>query len=299
MRFLLTCTLLICSTAVLNAADKPSASADEAFAASDWPHVIALYGEQTKANPSDAKAWYRLGRGLEETNRFTEAQDAFTHAAQLKYPIPTVWVHVAANAAAAGRTDQALQTLESMAANGFSFPKLILDDDRFAPLKSDSRFTAALQKIDLNGSPCKDPAHPEYRQLDFWVGEWSVFDRQAGYPVGESSVQKIINDCVIFENWSGWLGRTGKSFNKYDANTKQWEQYWVDESPTRGFYQGHFEQDRMLYAGEFTTPKGQHTLTKLTFFNQPDGTVRQLSEQSTDEGKSWQVNYDFVYRRKQ
>ena len=25
-------------------------------------------------------------------------------------------------------------------------------------------------------APCKDPKNPEYRQFDFWIGEWDVFD---------------------------------------------------------------------------------------------------------------------------
>jgi hypothetical protein len=229
--------------------------------------------------------------------QYAEAQDAFTHAAQLKFPLPTIWAKVAANAAAAGHREQALSLLESMAQNGFAFPKVVEDDPRFATVKDDPRFGAAVQKIDYNSSPCKDPSHPEFRQLDFWVGEWNVFDT-VGNKVGESSVQKIIHDCVIYENWTGAFGPTGKSFNKYNAATKQWEQYWVDEGPTRQYYKGEYADKRMVYMSDFINPQGQHTLGRLTFFDQPDGTVRQFSEGSTDEGKTWQTNYDFIYRRK-
>ena len=274
-----------------------SSDAAAAYSRSDWSTVVQFYGQRTRTQPDDAEAWYRLGRGLEETRHYAEARAAFEHASQLKYPSPTTGVHIAANAVAAGDRSGALAALESMAESGFGFPRLITADARFEPIKNEPRFIAALQKMNYNGSPCKDPAHPEFRQLDFWVGEWNVFDTQ-GNQVGESSVQKIINDCVIFENWSGALGRTGKSFNKYDASGKQWEQYWVDESPTRQFYSGRYENKRMLYSGEFTNPKGQHVTTRLTFFDQPDGTVRQFFETSTDEGKTWQVGYDYVYRRK-
>jgi hypothetical protein len=39
------------------------------------------------------------------------------------------------------------------------------------------------------------------------------------------------------------------------------------------------------------------TLQKMTFFDQ-HGTVRQLGETSTDDGKTWTVAYDLVYTRK-
>src|SRR5712692_8138415 len=49
------------------------------------------------------------------------------------------------------------------------------------------------------GNPC---GAPEYRQLDFWVGEWEVRG-PLGRHLGDSRVQQILRDCVVFENWSG------------------------------------------------------------------------------------------------
>jgi hypothetical protein len=39
-------------------------------------------------------------------------------------------------------------------------------------------------------------------------------------------------------------------------------------------------------------------MQRLTFFNNPDGTVRQLWESSNDEGKTWQVAFDGLYRKR-
>ena len=36
---------------------------------------------------------------------------------------------------------------------------------------------------------------------------------------------------------------------------------------------------------------------RMTFFKNPDGTVRQLGETSYDN-KEWQVSYDLLYKRK-
>jgi hypothetical protein len=148
-------------------------------------------------------------------------------------------------------------------------------------------------------APCKDLSRPEYRQFDFWVGEWNVFDRQSGKPVGKSSVQLILNDCVVFENWTGARGGEGKSFNKYNPWLKQWEQYWVDNGPDRLFFTGHLEDAEMRFEADAFTPEGKPDHRKLTFSRQPDGTVRQFSQVSTDGGKAYTVEYDLVYRKRE
>ena len=56
------------------------------------------------------------------------------------------------------------------------------------------------------------PAQPactaaEHRQFDFWIGEWDV--QVSGQPAGSNSVQLILSDCVIMENWSGAGGNFG------------------------------------------------------------------------------------------
>jgi len=40
------------------------------------------------------------------------------------------------------------------------------------------------------------------------------------------------------------------------------------------------------------------TLSRLTFSKIDENTVRQLTENSTDGGKTWNVGYDFKYTRK-
>ena len=39
-------------------------------------------------------------------------------------------------------------------------------------------------------------------------------------------------------------------------------------------------------------------MTRLTFFNVDANTVRQLAEQSDDDGQTWAVNYDYKYVRR-
>ncbi|HEX9829334.1 MAG TPA: hypothetical protein VGB10_03905 [Bacteroidota bacterium] len=145
-------------------------------------------------------------------------------------------------------------------------------------------------------TPCKDS--PEFRQFDFWIGEWEVRNPN-GVKVGESSIQLIIGDCVIFENWTGAGGGTGKSFNVYNAATKQWQQFWVGSGGGVLELSGTYHDNKMEYTGESIQKDGKRIQNRLIFFNNPDKTVRQLWEQSTDGGKQWTVAFDGMYVRKQ
>ena len=143
--------------------------------------------------------------------------------------------------------------------------------------------------------PCRAAA--EYRQLDFWVGEWEVHGPK-GKIVGTSSVQLILNDCVVFENWTAVRGNAGKSFNLYNAQTRKWQQTWVDDQGGILVFTGEFKDGAMRYAGESLAPDGKPVLDRLTFFPLSEGRVRQLWEQSPDGGKTWKTVFDGTYIKK-
>ncbi len=144
-------------------------------------------------------------------------------------------------------------------------------------------------------SPCK--TRPEYRQFDFWVGEWDVTNPR-GQQAGVNSVQLILGDCVVFENWTGAGGGHGKSFNVYNAAKGKWQQTWVDNSGGVLELLGEYKDDQMRFTGETVGRGGAKTLERLTFTKLGDGRVRQFWEQSTDGGKTWTVAFDGTYVRK-
>jgi hypothetical protein len=138
---------------------------------------------------------------------------------------------------------------------------------------------------------------PQYRQLDFWVGEWAVTTRQ-GHHVGESSVHLILDKCVVFENWTGDRGLAGKSFNIYNRKTGKWEQIWVSSVGNLTKYAGGFKDGAMRYMADETDEQGKPILLRLTFFPVSADEVRQLGESSADGGKTWKTQYDLYYHRK-
>lgn len=144
----------------------------------------------------------------------------------------------------------------------------------------------------------------EHRQFDFWLGEWEVFD-PAGKPVGQSRIEQILNGCVIAEHWTSGGNPPGagdgKSFNLYNAQAGQWEQFWVDAQGTRLVLNGHFVAGSMVLSGQQpkADPKtGVAQRERITWTPNSDGSVRQLWESSSDDGKSWTIAFDGQYRRK-
>jgi hypothetical protein len=138
-----------------------------------------------------------------------------------------------------------------------------------------------------------------YRQFDFWIGDWEVYGAKG--KAGESHIERLLDSCVILENWtSAKFGYTGKSFNTYNASTKQWQQTWVDNSGgSTEYLRGHAEKDKMIfYADKNSGKDGKNFLRRLTFFKLNDVKVRQFAERSDDEGNTWTVEYDLEYRRK-
>lgn len=149
--------------------------------------------------------------------------------------------------------------------------------------------------------PPPDCKAPEFRQFDFWLGEWNV-PAPGGKPPGHSRIESILDGCVILENWSGGSGYTGKSFNMYNRDTGRWEQFWVDTTGSRLHLIGGLVDGKMVLEGQQDKPNAQTGLTqreRISWTPNADGTVRQLWETSNDDGKTWAVSFDGLYQRVQ
>lgn len=149
--------------------------------------------------------------------------------------------------------------------------------------------------------PC---GKPEFRQFDFWIGEWEAFGVK-GNKAGDSKISVILDSCVILEEWTSTgaqqgLIYSGKSFNSYNSASKQWQQTWTDNTGnTTEFLRGEGGNGKIVYyADKVTGPKGEIFMRRLTFTKLSTDKVRQFGELSNDGGKTWATEYDLEYRRK-
>ena len=136
---------------------------------------------------------------------------------------------------------------------------------------------------------------PEFRQLDFWVGEWDVF--LGDVKAGTNRITSEENGCVVHEHWRGTQGGSGQSFNFYDRRTKKWRQVWISGNGSVLDVSGGLVDGTMAYAGETVQPDGTRVQHRLSFTPNADGTVRQLWRTSADGGATWNTVWDGRYVR--
>ena len=267
---------------------------DAAYQKQDWAAAAAAYRKLTASEPERGMAWFRFGRSLVQLGQGKEAIPPLEKAQKLGvYPL-VVQYQLAQASALAGDKKRALSLLQALADEDF-YPAgpPAKQEKAFASLHADPEFEKLSAQMEINRAPCQlgNPASP-YRQFDFWLGEWNVFD-QAGNPVGTSRIERILGECVLLENWKGLGGGEGKSFNTWNPGQKRWEQYWVDGVPI--FFEGHLKDGEMRFRSDGVTRTGARKFRRLTFSKLSGGRVRQFSEASPDDGRSWAPESDFVY----
>ncbi len=140
------------------------------------------------------------------------------------------------------------------------------------------------------------PAPPETHQFDFWLGEWNVTTPD-GKPAGTNRIESVSGGRALLENWTGAGSGNGKSLNAWNAEKKTWQQFWVGNDGGVLELAGGLVDGSMLLRGDHTV-NGKRTLERITWTPMPDGSVRQLWEQSTDDGKTWAVAFDGRYVKK-
>jgi hypothetical protein len=244
------------------AADPRMARADSLYMAKDFRSAAALYDEIAKAGPMTPRASYRA----------------------------------AAAHARLGHPDPAFQYLDKSVTAGFRNLQILGNDSSFASLHEDARYRAIEQRLKDAFTPCVK--NPDAHKFDFWVGEWSV-TTPGGQPAGSSSVQKILGDCVVFENWTDGQGGQGKSLNAFNTQLGQWQQFWTDQyGGVTEYRQSEWVGPSLRFTATAAGPQGAPTLIRMTFTPIDAKTVRQFGESSTDAGKTWSLSFDLIYHRK-
>ena len=142
-----------------------------------------------------------------------------------------------------------------------------------------------------------DCAAADHRQLDFWVGEWRVFNTADNVEYAASRIERILGGCAIKETYDAPKAPggayAGSSHSAYDFASKQWRQFYVDTTGSVTHFVGGLEGAEMV----MTTP-GFAGLQRMVYRPQPDGSVRQIGTVSTDQGRTWLPGYDYTYRRR-
>jgi hypothetical protein len=139
----------------------------------------------------------------------------------------------------------------------------------------------------------------EFRQFDFWAGDWDTYDLDAPDKiVARNRVEVILDGCALREVYDQSDGLHGESLNIYDASRKVWHQTWVTNRGQLLMLEGRLQGDRMVLEGAQTTADGHPGTIRATWQPRKDkDDVRETAEVSTDGGKTWKTLFDIAFRR--
>jgi tetratricopeptide (TPR) repeat protein len=304
LRFIIVCMFALVALAASAQApsleDPAVATADKAYTSQNWTDAESQYSALTKQQPNNARFWYRLGvsaRGNKHYDVALEAlQKAKTLGAGRGLPAWLSDYEIATTYAGKGDTTEALSILKTSVNGGFMQAGRMENDAEWNAVRSNDQFIALAKQAQHNANPCGDA---EFKEFDFWVGDWDVASAADGIHRGSSHISKEMNGCVVWENWtSAGSPYFGKSYNTWNPNLKRWEQYWVDISAGVMFFHGNLKENVMDYwTDDVPQATGGTLLRHLQFFNLGPDKVRQFSQGSTDGGKNWHTEYDFIYKR--
>jgi len=271
------------------------ATADEQFGNQEWQAAAKNYKKYLKKNESDSSAWYNLGKSQLQLASYDDAIESFQMASETNFSAPFVAYNLAKAHALNKDKDKALKTLQKGVENGLSAFSQMESDTAFAILNKTDAFKKVVENAKSNFYPC---LKSEIRKhFDFWVGEWNVYVN--GTKVGENSITRANGGCAIHESYTTPRGYTGQSINYYDPQDKKWHQVWVGSA---GGVLDYVEVDKsegmLQFECDFINAQGNLSYSRLTFTANPDGTVRQLFESSSD-GENWTSGFDGLYKKKE
>ncbi|MEE8169574.1 MAG: tetratricopeptide repeat protein [Phycisphaerae bacterium] len=259
------------------------------FTAKNWSEAAKAYEAIVKKNPDDGVAWHRLGYSLHALGKLDRAIEAHKKTAEFPRLRRTGRYNLGCAYALKGRPDDAFKALHQAVDAGFRDVSLFRSDADLTGLRKDPRYAKLLARLESNQN---DPA--KRRQLDFWVGEWDVLNRQGG-PAGVNRIEKQENGYLIYEQWTSSGGNTGRSMNYYDPDADKWRQVWIDSGGEIIHFEGGIENGAMVYVGPQIHRDGRKELVRTTLTPQPDGRVIHRGDISEDDGKTWQLRFELTY----
>lgn len=151
------------------------------------------------------------------------------------------WFRLARARAANEEAPKALEALKAWIATGNTSYQAAMTVPELESLRADPRFVALVEPL----KPCMAP---EFRQFDFWFGDWNVESPASPGAVSRNQITSINGGCALREQYTTTSGYEGTSLNFYDAVKKVWHQTWIDNQGGALYLDGGFDGQSMVMA---------------------------------------------------
>lgn len=137
----------------------------------------------------------------------------------------------------------------------------------------------------------------EHHQLDFWVGEWNVFQASDNTKVGTSRIESVMGGCGIGEHFEApdapGGAYSGTSYSGYDRKDGKWHQMYIDTNGNVTGFTGALDENDLVMDAP-----ANGAITRMVYRRLTDGSVEQIGTVSENFGRKWAPRYDYIYRKK-
>ena len=302
---LLLCSILIASAISVSAQDGDQQKAIALFTDGKWQEAEAALKSALAKGP-DGQLTLLLGVSQANQKKYKEAIETLSPMYQMDIrsdKLNETRFQLAKCYAFSGNSNKAIAYLNEAAKHGARYA-FRLNDSAFVNIKSLPEFQSAKKALEGNSSLCNTDKN--YTKMDFFVGNWEVYlkDNNGEYnqKVALDSNYKVTGGCAILENfkWTGGGNFTGKSFCFFDAASQQFVMNWSGSSADiRIFKEIASGPNWMDLLAVTVSPNIRylvHRRMKMKYDPEKE-TLHQLIENSYDLGKSWEVEWDAVFKK--
>jgi len=157
-----------------------------------------------------------------------------------------------------------------------------------------------------SASPCQAA---EARQFDFWLGTWDLAGRTRSQPRSSqwqetrstNTITSTMDGCVTREDFKNVAPQrwAGMSVSVWNPQSGEWQQTWVDSQGGYIPLTGGFHDGRMILAtAPHRLPSGETVVNRMVFHDIARDSLVWDWETSRDMGRTWDLTWSIVYRRR-
>ena len=118
--------------------------------------------------------------------------------------------------------------------------------------------------------------------------------------VGENTIVKLVDNCVISEHWRGKEGMTGRSYNYFNQADSTWNQVWIDSQGSNLVLKGNAQPRKMVLKSAWMAgTQVAWYANRISWFENEDGSVTQLWEIIDKNDHVLSVAFKGIYKRRE
>jgi hypothetical protein len=141
-------------------------------------------------------------------------------------------------------------------------------------------------------------ADSESRQLDYWLGSWTMTNPGNTSANSTSNVSLSLDKCLFVERWDSGQGHITETMFAYSPDDKTWYGMFADnEGRAHIFLHGTVALGTAEFHGTSRGPNGEEILNRLRIVRTPPNKIEESWEKSTDHSASWTTVYRAEYSR--